>query len=424
MTHINTIFLELLAVSIGRREGLSAVPVEEEWAQLYRMAREQAVAGVCFAGVQRLKVVHGICPPMPLYMQWLAVASQIQMRNEEMNQWSAEICRMIEADGYECCILKGQAVAGLYAGRKGSEKVEEKSEKLSLLRQSGDIDVWMMAPHKEVIRWGQEHGGVWFYDYHHADLMGFHDVEVELHYRPTLSRNLWRNWLLQRWLKGSEKRKDKREKLGCAQGLIDKSKDLFPVPTAEFALVLTLNHNFWHLLYEGVGMRQMMDLYFVLINGPHPTSPKGEECLSDCNQEETMLLPYGGGWEGASSLIKHFGLMRFAKACMWVMQEVFGLEREYMVCEPDERSGRFLLEEILKAGNFGHADVRLKRDRYGNRFRLMWGWMRHTWRLFRYYPADVLWTPFGVLYISLWRRWHYRFDKIKLDKKIKLVINE
>lgn len=384
MTHINTIFLELLAVSIGRREGLSAVPTEMEWTELYRMAREQAVAGVCFAGVQRLKVVHGICPLMPLYMQWLAVASQIQMRNEEMNLWSAEICRMIEADGYECCILKGQAVAGLYAD-------------LRLLRQSGDIDVWMMAPHKEVIRWGQEHGGVWYYDYHHADLLGFHDVEVELHYRPTLSRNLWRNWLLQRWLGPSP-----ALPMGAREGNVRNAgwtmkSGSFPVPTAEFALVLTLNHNFWHLMYEGVGMRQMMDLYFVLRGlTPAPSS-----------KDEGSKYRY---------LIKHFGLMRFAKASMWVMQEVFGLEREYMVCEPDERSGRFLLDEILKAGNFGHADVRLKRGRYGNRLRLMWGWMRHTWRLFRYYPADVLWTPFGVLYISLWRRWHYRFDKIELKK--------
>lgn len=101
---------------------------------------------------------------------------------------------------------------------------------------------------------------------------------------------------------------------------------------------------------------------------------------------------------------------------MWVMKEVFGLEDEYFVCEPDERSGRFLLNEILQAGNFGHADKRLKRGG-GNRVVLMGRWLKHTWRLFRDYPADVLWTPIGVLYISLWRRWHYRFDFFKLNTK-------
>lgn len=358
------------------------------------MAKEQAVVGVCFAGVQRLKK-QGICPPMPLYMQWLGATSWIQLRNEEMNRWSLEICEKIEADGYSCCVLKGQAVAGLYMksekGTTTSEKTGQKSDDmidLRMLRQSGDIDAWMLATHKEVILWGQQNGGVWFYDYHHADLMGFHDVEVELHYRPTLSRNLWRNVRLQRWINT-----EKNNLISNVKGEMEYG---FPVPSPEFSLILTLNHNFWHLLYEGVGMRQMMDLYFILLTQKEQLKVKNKK------------------W---ARLVNYFGLTRFARASMWVMKEVFGLENEYMMCEPDERSGRFLLREIIQGGNFGHADTRLHNERYKSRFALMLGWMRHTWRLFRYYPADVLWTPFGVLYISLWRRWHYRFDKIRLDEK-------
>ena len=396
MTKVQT-FIALIRMAMGRETQLPHVPTDAQWDDLFLMAQEQAMVGVCFAGLQRL-MEQGICPPHNLYMQWLALVTQIHQQNELMNLWSEEICKEIGSSGIPCCILKGQAMAALYAERKGRRDVKCTMEhgkaaahgdvaetELSLLRQPGDIDVWMLASHREVIQWGQEHGGVWFYDYHHADLMGFHDVDVELHYRPTLSRNLWRNARLQRWLRQGER-------------LIEKGEKSFPVPTAEFALILTLNHNFWHLMYEGVGMRQMMDLYFVLRGLTPAPSPKGEG---------SRYL----------SLIRHFGLTGFARACMWVMQEVFGLERRYMVCEPDERNGRFLLCEILQAGNFGHADVRLRNVRYKNRVALMWGWMRHTWRLFRYYPADVLWTPFGVVYISLWRRWHYRFDNIKLDNR-------
>lgn len=381
MTKVQT-FMALIRVAMGQETQLPHVPTDAQWEDLYMLAREQALIGVCFAGIQRLKR-QGMCPPMPLYMQWLGEASRIQQRNEKMNQWSAELCEKIEADGYGCCVLKGQAVARLY------------SENLGKLRQPGDIDVWMLAPHKKVIQWGQRNSGIWFYDYHHADLMGFHDVEVELHYRPTLSRNLWRNTRLQRWMNT-----ERENLISNGNG---KANNTFPVPSTEFALILTLNHNFWHLLYEGVGMRQMMDLYFVLRGLTPNPSPRGEG-------------NHGGEGSQYLYLIKHFGLTRFARASMWVMKEVFGLEDEFFVCEPDERSGRFLLNEILQAGNFGHADKRLKRGG-GNRVVLMGRWLKHTWRLFRDYPADVLWTPIGVLYISLWRRWHYRFDYIKLNTK-------
>ena len=196
---------------------------------------------------------------------------------------------------------------------------------------------------------------------------------------------------MQRWLK------DNAQVIIPKSKLVEEGSTSFPVPTPEFALILTLNHNFWHLLYEGVGMRQMMDLYFVLRAQKKNLSIKNEEL---------------------AQFVDYFGLTTFAKASMWVMKEVFGLRDEILVCAPDERSGRFLLDEILRAGNFGHADKRLKHGDNENRLVLMVRWLKHTWRLFRDYPADVLWTPIGVLYISLWRRWHYRFDHIELNKRV------
>ena len=367
----NLLFVELIKAALGRRKSLSALPSEKQWYKLFELAQQQAIAGVCFAGVQRQKEL-GVCPPTQLYYEWLAVAGMIQQQNELLNQESAEICRLVADGGYKSCVLKGQAVASLY------------DEELRMLRQSGDIDVWMLALPKEVIAWGRGTGRIYYYDYHHADLDYFKETEVELHYRPTLSRNLLRNARLQRWFR-----------LELDKLIVD-SEDLgFAMPRADFNLILTLNHNFWHLLYEGVGLRQMMDLYFVLRSRTEIT-------------EITKI----------EKLLKYFMLLRFARACMWVMQEVFGLERQYMVCEPDERSGRFLLNEIMTAGNFGQHDPRLKRGGESNRLVLLRRWLKHTFRLFGQDPSDVLWTPIGVLRISLWRRWHYMKDKqIKHDQK-------
>ena len=107
-------------------------------------------------------------------------------------------------------------------------------------------------------------------------------------------------------------------------------------------------------------------------------------------------------------LIKHFRLQRFAAASMWIIKEMFGLEEQYLICNPDEKAGRFLLDEIMQSGNFGKYDKRLNKMRYQSRTALMSSWMKHNFRLFKYYPEDVLWTPIGILRISLWRRWYYR----------------
>lgn len=358
---LNKQFFELIKVSLGVLDSNSAQYSERRWQALYDIAQQQALTGICFAGVRRL-MEQGINIPQQLYYEWLAQVGFIHQQNERLNHESAELCHMISQRGYSCCILKGQAVANLYDGE------------LKTLRQPGDIDAWVIAQPKDVIKMGNSFGRIYYYDYHHADLELFPETEIELHYRPTLSRNLWRNARLQKWIKRERER------------LIIQSKELgFGVPCADFSLILTLNHNLWHLLYEGVGMRQMMDLYFVLRSHTDGTEKK--------------------------KLLKHFSLMHFAAASMWVMQEAFGLESKYFVCEPDEERGRFLLNEIMLAGNFGHHDSRLKRDGSKNRVILMGRWIKHSMRLFRYYTVDVLWTPIGILYISLWRRWNYMIDK-------------
>ena len=87
-----------------------------------------------------------------------------------------------------------------------------------------------------------------------------------------------------------------------------------------------------------------------------------------------------------------------------------GLEEQYLICKPDENAGRFLLDEIMQSGNFGKFDRRLNKDRYKSKKTLMLSWMKHNFRLLKYYPADVFGTPVGILGISLWRSCRYRKD--------------
>ena len=114
-------------------------------------------------------------------------------------------------------------------------------------------------------------------------------------------------------------------------------------PSVSFNLFYILLHIYRHFLYEGVGMRQLMDYYFVLKSLTPNPSPKSEGSLK-------------GKKNDIQNVLKEFGMMRFARGVMWVMQEVFALERSYMICEPLESEGRFFLSEVMVGGNFGHHD--------------------------------------------------------------------
>ena len=183
---------------------------------------------------------------------------------------------------------------------------------------------------------------MYYYDYHHADLSLFADTEIELHYRSSISRNLWRNARLQKWFK-SEGRQHivYNEMLKCN------------VPDNVFSLLLTLNHNLWHLQYEGVGLRQMMDLYYV--------------ARSMQASDEVLRL------------LRRFKLESFASASAWVLWHLFDgcadnslfISKQSPLPAPNERLGKFLLDEIMKAGNFGHHDDRLKSGCYVSTYVIM-----------------------------------------------------
>lgn len=362
-------FFELIRLSIGTGSGLSRQLSVGEWEGMYQIAVQQSLIGVCMAGVKRYldsqkEKGEETNVPMQLYFQWLGMTGRIQEYNKWLSQCCADFEQKLAKDGYQSCVLKGQGLAALYGN-------------LSALRHPGDIDVWALGEDKDLIDWARKTGTLTYYDYHHADLSLYKNAEIELHYRPSLSRNLLRNARLQQWFKTEGKRH-----------IVFKESLGFSVPDYIFNVVLVLNHNFWHLMYEGVGLRQILDLFFVLRSG------------EDAGVQAEMLKTEV--W----ALIKYFRLQRFAEASMWIMKETLGLEDKYLICQPNESAGRFLLEEIMQSGNFGQYDSRLNKNRYQSRVGLMFSWMKHNFRLFKYYPEDVLWTPIGVLRISLWRRWN------------------
>ena len=226
------------------RPCLSHTPSADEWGKRYKIAKKQSLVGICFAGIQKL-VNQQQEPPEMLYLTWMGMAAKIQQRNETVNRQCVDLQKQLDGDGYRNYIMKGQANSALY-------RASYENDNLCLLRQSGDIDVYLEGGLDKVLAYARTFGKVEHVNELEMSVPVFPDTEVEFHYRPFIMRNPWKNKRLQRFFKSWEE--------ACFAKRISLGEGLtICAPTTEFNLVHQLAHIHLHLFTEGIGMRQLMD---------------------------------------------------------------------------------------------------------------------------------------------------------------------
>lgn len=358
---MNMLF-ELIRVALGHQDMISRMLTAEEWLKVYQVAMKQSVVGICVEGMSKLPKEQK--PPMELFMQWIGTVSQIQQQNEKLNKQTAKIWKQLKDDGLVAAILKGQGIATEYG-------------KLSSLRQSGDIDIWVKGGYKTVCDYVQKTIPTDDLAYHRFHYHYFEDTEVELHHRPTLMRNLMDDRKLAKWY----------ESFG-GESFVYLEDKRFAVPPVEFNRIFILTHIYRHFMFEGVGLRQLMDYYFVLAN----------KKIIDKREKIKVM-----------QTLRSLRLKRFAGAVMWVIGymvhgeglTINGFKKdEWMICEPDEKEGRFLLDEIMMSGNFGQADHRYQ---YQRLFKFQ-RWLSRSSHLLIHYPSEVIWSPIWIVYHWFWKR--------------------
>lgn len=348
-----------------------------------------------------------------LYLTWMGMDAKIQQRNEVVNKQCVQVQQMIEKEGFRTFIMKGQGNAALYRTSYDNE-----NDNLCLLRQSGDIDIYLDGGFEKVNAFVQRTCPTKEINELEIHYHCLPDTEVEIHYRPFIMRNPFKNRRLQKFF-AEDGEKCFENKIALPNGVGE-----IAVPTTTFNLVHQMVHIYHHLLIGDVGMRQLMDYYFVLRDFKTKTikTPEGSASacasgnLSKLNSSATqtstdsnavVLDPSGKKHEKQLSpveFIAELGLNRFASSLMWVLGHVFGLESSHMLWEPNEVNGRFLLNEVVLSGNFGNYDERLPQHR--NKWQSFWMLSVHNLRLFRFTYDDWFWGP-------LWRIYHFAWRKIK-----------
>lgn len=351
-------FFHLLRVSLGQSTELPQMLSRNDWEEVWTIALRQTLVGVLFAGVERLPVEQR--PPRELLLRWFTYTERIKQNNRLLNKRAVETIAYFNKEGFDSCILKGQGVAIYYPN--------------PLLRTSGDIDIWLSGGHERIYDFARTKVGLKGLTYHHIHYPLFDDVEIEVHITPGYLSNPYLNRKLQRYFK------EEISEQAVHYVTLPENVGYIAHPEIEFDLLFLLLHMYKHLIGQGIGLRQMMDYYYVL-----------QQPISEDARQRVL------------GRLRELKIMRFAHATMYVMREVFGLDEALLLVSPDEKAGRFLLDEIMQAGNFGKYDVRLERRHKETAwFRLVRSLKRNV-RFIRYYPNEVLWNPIFRTWQYFWR---------------------
>ena len=407
------IFFEFLRYSIGSESEIPSSLKEADWKELYRIAQKQCLVGILFDGIQKLPSAE-VGMSKDLLLQWMMQCQMLEKANVRLNDAAIQVSEWFRKKGFRTCILKGQGNALLYPN--------------GLHRTPGDIDIWVEGGDKRVISFVRSVSPHEKACYHHIEFPSYKGVEVEVHYRPSFLLCFWHNRKLQKYYERVKEEQFSHRVMLGEQGEI-------AIPTVEFNLIFQLTHIYAHLMNEGIGLRQLLDYYFVLcdfykvyqnFSNPSVSLSKGSSTFSPSPSSsgsgdvtalwcsEPLRYKVGGpskvspdcaGWDRLGVVqeeLKELGLWKFAGAIMYIMQEVFGMPASRLIVPPNEKYGRFVLNEVLEAGNFGKHDARNRfgRSQLGHNLQRVYRDMR----LVRYFPAEALCEP-------LFRTWHFFWRK-------------
>ena len=441
------IFFDFLRFCIGSTKEIPDSLKEADWKELYAIAKKQALLGVLFHGIRQLP--KQLAPEQKLLMQWMVMAEQIRKQNIRLFQDSVKVCKNFENKGFANCILKGQGNALLYPD--------------PYMRTPGDIDIYLSGGRRKIMKYVDRVCPNQVMRYHHVDFPVM-KTAIEVHFTPSYMFCPIHNRRMQKWFE-----EVMGEQCNHRVSLPDGYGEIH-VPTASFNVIYILSHLYRHIFTEGIGLRQLLDYYYVVCdfckvyqissnhlsnfsnqpvsfsNHPvplskesstsHPSPLSSEErdvtalrCSEPLRYKDggpSKVSPGCAGWDrldgsgdtsfaaGDSSValgvvqkeLKYLGLWKFAQAVMFVMKEVFELSEDRMIAPMDEKEGRFLLDEIMRGGNFGQYDDRMGSKVGESKIHRYFRMNLRNLRFVKHYPAEALSEPLFRTWFAIWKKIH------------------
>lgn len=372
------LFFDFLRFCFGSAKEIPDSLKEADWKELYCIAQKQALLGVLFYGIRRLP--KELAPEQKLLMQWMVMAEMIRKQNIRLFQDSVKVCKNFENKGFANCILKGQGNALLYPD--------------PYMRTPGDIDIYLSGGRKRVMQYINKVCPNQVMRYHHVDFPVM-KTAIEVHFTPSYMFFPIHNRRMQKWFK-----EVMGEQCNHRVSLPDGYGEIH-VPQVSFNVIYILSHLYRHIFTEGIGLRQLLDYYFVILKWHTDLTN-----LTDSNKSLPQMTQINTDLDALRHELKYLGLWKFAGAVMFVMKEVFGLSEDRMIAPMDEREGRFLLDEIMRGGNFGQYDDRMGSKVGESKIHRYFRMNLRNLRFVKHYPTEALSEPLFRTWFALWKKIH------------------
>ena len=372
------IFFDFLRFCIGSAKEMPGSLKEVDWKELYAIAKKQALLGVLFHGIRRLP--KELAPEQKLLMQWMVMAEQIRKQNIRLFLDSVKVCKNFENKGFANCILKGQGNALLYPD--------------PYMRTPGDIDIYLTGGRKKIMKYVDRVCPTQVMRYHHVDFPVM-KTSIEVHFTPSYMFCPIYNQRMRKWFE-----EVMGEQCNHRVSLPDGYGEIH-VPQASFNVIYILSHLYRHIFTEGIGLRQLLDYYLVLVKWHTDLTN-----LTDSNKSLPQMTQINTDLDALRHKLKYLGLWKFAQAVMYVLHEVFGLSEDRMIAPMDEREGRFLLDEIMRGGNFGQYDDRMGSKIGESKIHRYFRMNLRNLRFVKHYPTEALSEPLFRTWFAVWKKIH------------------
>lgn len=342
---IPQIYLNVIKKSISEDDSFQLDSASLNWDDFLKFCTRHGIAGLVYGMLERSETQV----PIDTMLDWVGIAETIKKKNELINERTIQISSFFRKQKWNNCILKGQANSLYYPNPE--------------LRTPGDIDIWIDGDTKDVIR--LIHGFIpdAHISIHHVDFPVFSDVSVEVHYRPIYLTNWFVDRRLQRYVNRIRTKQFENQKV------LGKNGESICCLTDDFNVVYLVLHMYAHFFTTRNSLKQLIDYYYLLKTGVFSLG-------------ELELL----------SLLKDLKIYKYSTGIMWIMQEVFGVDKSTILVEPNAKIGRIILSETLGYGVTPNTRFKTIKNR-------IWGNMR----LIRFFPSEVIISPFFLLWHQVWK---------------------
>ena len=355
LNKVQQAFLTLLRSGLWNSpiDDLSFFPLnKEEWMELYGISMAQTVEGIVYEGM--LKLPTEFLPSKIFQLRWTVRVDQIERQNKLMAKNLLQIAQIFYKEDISFTLLKGLSLADLY------EK--------PLLRSSGDIDLYfdskkdfkranaVIRSKKINVTAGALNSSIYLWE----------NCEIEHHTKMMDILNPFKQGYINKLI-NTEKGFYRKIKIQdtTIKGI-----------SWTLAHIQTNSHILKHYLGFGIGLRQFCDVARLY-----------KKSISEIDKVKLQAH------------YKKLGILDWMFMVNNMLIQYLGLSKSFLpFINHPEQDAKWLLNDVLVAGNFGFHDTRyagskdiLKENRQRNN--TLERVVPHLLSAKKYAPAEAFWFP-------------------------------